>query len=69
MDQEKIKLLGQIREGIIERYKKTNVPMIFKTRDCLVDEWYGKNLISGKVSKLQFIASDMGTEIVTLSSE
>jgi len=69
MDQEKIKLLAQIREGIIERYKKTNVPMIFKTMDCSEDVWYGKNLNSGKVSKLKFIPSDMGTEVVTLSTE
>ncbi len=43
--------------------------MIFKTRDCEDDEWYGKNLSTGKLSKLKFLPSDMGTDIVTLWSE
>jgi len=69
MGLEKSKLLEQIHEGIIDRYKKANVPMIFKTRDCEVDEWYGKNLSTGKLSKLKFVPSDIGTDIVTLWSE
>lgn len=69
MDQAKKKLLNQIHEGIIERYRKADVPMIFQTMDCASDEWYGKNLNTGKVSKLKFIPSDMGTKIVALWSE
>lgn len=69
MDQEKKKLLKQIQEEIIERYRKADVPMIFKTLDCSDDEWYGKNLNTGKLSKLKFVPSDMGTDIVTLWSQ
>lgn len=69
MDQEKKALLDQIQEKIVERYRKTNVPMIFQTMDCASDEWYGKSLNTGKLSKLKFVPSDMGTDIVTLWSE
>lgn len=69
MDQMKKKILKQIQEGIVERYRKADVPMVFKTLDCSDDEWYGKNLNTGKFSKLKFVPSDMGTDIVTLWSE
>lgn len=69
MHQEKKKLLKQIQEEIIERYRKADVPMVFKTLDCSDDEWYGKNLNTGKLSKLKFVPSDMGTDIVTLWSQ
>ena len=63
MDQEKKKLLKQIQGEIIERYRKADVPMVFKTLDCSDD------LNTGKFLKLKFIPSDMGTDIVTLWSE
>jgi len=69
MDKEKKKLIKQIQEEIIERYRKADVPMVIKTLDCSDDEWYGKNLNTGKFSKLKFVASDMGTEIITLWNE
>ena len=69
MSQEKINLLHQIHNEIIEKYRKADVPMIFKTADCGADEWYGINVNTNKVSKLKFFPSDMGTKIVTLESE
>ena len=62
-------LLEEIHKGVIERHRKADVPMIFKTMDCAENEWYGKNLNSGKISKLKFIASDTGTKILSLSTE
>ena len=69
MNTEKEELLAKIHNEITEKYRKADVPMIFKTLDCAENEWYGKNLNSGKISKLKFIASDTGTKILTLSSE
>lgn len=69
MDQEKSKLLEKIHNEVIERYKKADVPMIFKTKDCADDEWYGKNLNTGKFSKIKFTPTDGGTKIDTLWSE
>ena len=69
LNKEKSEILAQIQEGIIEKYRKADVPMIFKTMDCASDEWYGKNLNTGKFSKLKFLTSDMGTKIITLWSE
>ena len=69
MDREKKMLLHQIREQILEKYRLADVPMIFQTMDCASDEWYGKNLSTGKLSKLKFVPSDMGTDIVTLWSQ
>ena len=69
MNQEKKKLLDEIHERILEKYRLADVPMIFQTMNCASDEWYGKNLSTGKLSKLKFVPSDMGTDIVTLWSE
>lgn len=69
MNQEKKMLLQQIRGQILEKYRLADIPMIFQTMDCASDEWYGKSLNTGKLSKLKFVPSDMGTEIVTLWSE
>jgi|GEM_PF-4251748 len=69
MNQEKKMLLDQIHEHILEKYRLADVPMIFQTMNCASDEWYGKNLNSGKLSKLKFVPTDMGTDIVTLWSE
>jgi hypothetical protein len=69
MNQEKKMLLYQIHEHILEKYRLADIPIIFQTMDCASDEWYGKNLSTGKLSKLKFVPSDMGTAILTLWSE
>lgn len=66
MDAEKKKILEDIELSIIETYKEFDVPMIFKTKDCLDDEWIGKNLNTDKISKLKFSPSDGGTQITDL---
>lgn len=67
LDQEKKKLLEDIHNSIIDKYKNANVPMIFKTSDCAEDEWIGKDLNTNELKKLKFIPNDGGTEIIDIT--
>lgn len=64
LDQEKKKLLDKIHNSIIEKYQKSNVPMIFKTNDCGENEWIGKDLNTNELKKIKFIPNDGGTKII-----
>lgn len=68
LDKEKKLLLDDIQNSILEKYRKSNVPMIFKTSDCEENEWIGKNLETNELKKLKFIPNDGGTKIIEVEN-
>ena len=60
---DKKKLLDEINNSIIDKYKAADVPMVFKTSDCADDEWAGRDMNTGKISKLKMSSSDSGTKL------
>lgn len=59
-------LLKEIKLKVLEEHKKHNVPMPFKTEDCLKDEFYLRDLNTGAIKKVKVIASDGGTKVIDL---
>lgn len=58
---EKRKLLIEIQEEILRKYRESNVPMIFKLPDCSASQWWSYNLNSGEYRKIQISINEENT--------
>lgn len=55
---ERKKLLIEIHEEILRKYREANIPMIFKLPGCSASQWWSYNLNSGEYRKVQVSIDD-----------